>query len=133
MSQRSDQAQQDKKTYPRKIPVPPNPAIARPTIRASIVGAAPHSAEPASNNTMLAMKMGLKLKLAYKADLGQKHQYKKHRSPFSQLRFNLRRQNSAHRTQRKGSPNPSQLLNLTKLVNDSSLNVCSDGSIKSVD
>src|ERR1700712_1910342 len=39
---------------PTYIPLPPIPAITRPTIRAFEVGAAPHSALPASKTTRLA-------------------------------------------------------------------------------
>jgi hypothetical protein len=58
-----------KPTYPRKIPVPPTPAIALPMIRASMVGAAPQSAEAASKRIMLIMNMILRLKIVYKAAL----------------------------------------------------------------
>jgi len=47
-----------------KIPVPPTPAMTRPTMRAFMLGAAPHSAEAASKIKMLKMKTGLKLKMA---------------------------------------------------------------------
>lgn len=40
---------------PAKIPAPPTPAIARPMIKASELGAAPHIAEPTSK-----MKMAVK-------------------------------------------------------------------------
>jgi hypothetical protein len=45
------------------MPDPPTPAIALPTIRASIVGAAPQTAEPISKSMMLAMNRNLRSKL----------------------------------------------------------------------
>ena len=56
-------------TYPRKIPVPPTPAIALPMMRASMLGAAPQSAEAASKRTMLPINSILRLKILYKAAL----------------------------------------------------------------
>jgi hypothetical protein len=56
-------------TYPRKMPVPPTPAIALPMIRAFMVGAAPQIAEAASKRIMLPMNIILRLKIVYKAAL----------------------------------------------------------------
>jgi hypothetical protein len=58
-------------SYPKKIPVPPTPAIALPMIRASMLGAAPQSAEAASKRTMLTMNIILRLKIVYKAALSE--------------------------------------------------------------
>ena len=47
---------------PEKTPADPEPAIARPRINAVDVGAAPHSAEPASKSAMEMRKTDLLLK-----------------------------------------------------------------------
>jgi len=54
---------------PMKRPDPPNPAITLPTIKAFIVGAAPHNAEPASNMIILPMKRIFISKMPYSAAL----------------------------------------------------------------
>jgi hypothetical protein len=46
-------------TAPEKIPPVPNPATALPTIRATLVGATPHSKEPISKIQMAVMKVAL--------------------------------------------------------------------------
>jgi hypothetical protein len=51
------------------IPEPPIPAITLPTMSAFIVGAAPHSVDPASNSTTLPMNTFLMSNLVYSADL----------------------------------------------------------------
>jgi hypothetical protein len=45
-----------KLTDPAKIPAAPTPESARPTMNAAQLGADPHTAEPASNNTILERK-----------------------------------------------------------------------------
>jgi hypothetical protein len=49
-------------TTPEKTPADPEPAMARPRINAVDVGAAPHSAEPASKSAMEMRKTNLLLK-----------------------------------------------------------------------
>ena len=49
-------------TTPEKTPADPKPAMARPRINAVDVGAAPHSADPASKSVMETRKTNLLLK-----------------------------------------------------------------------
>lgn len=44
---------------PPNIPADPKPAIARPTMKAVDVGAAPHTTDPSSNRPMAAKKTHL--------------------------------------------------------------------------
>jgi hypothetical protein len=46
-------------TEPEKIPPVPTPAIALPTIRATLVGATPHISEPSSKTQMAVKKVAL--------------------------------------------------------------------------
>lgn len=54
-----------KLTVPAKMPAAPTPAKARPTIKDGELGAAPQSAEAASNIRMLTMRMTLTEKNVY--------------------------------------------------------------------
>ena len=45
------------------MPLPPAPAMTRPTIRALMVGAAPQRAEPASKSTTVATRTHFMLKV----------------------------------------------------------------------
>lgn len=62
-----------KLSVPEYIPDPPTPAITRPIIRAVILGAAPQTALPISNSTMLKRYRYLALKTPYAFPYGRTH------------------------------------------------------------
>lgn len=62
---RNKGASNTKLTTPERIPPPPRPAMALPSMKVTEFGAAPQRAEPASNRTIDIKKMGLTLKTVY--------------------------------------------------------------------
>ena len=60
---------------PTYVPAPPHPAIDRPKIRTSILGAAPQRAEPISKRVTAMMKSHLLSKVPNR-DALQNHKYK---------------------------------------------------------
>ncbi|KAK7967047.1 uncharacterized protein PG986_001324 [Apiospora aurea] len=117
------------------MPVPPTPANALPTIRAFVEGAAPHSADAASNRGSAPNEHNFEVEDgAYGRPVlhSGRHYFPCERSVTDE-EFVLPRQNCASRCQGKSRADPGQFLDVVELLDDGGLDIGGDSVIESID